>query len=126
MASFAVDPRDARKFIQGKSRARAAMLGEKLLQARADFEAIKNVLIEGYSPKRVYQWGSLLHSEHFSEISDIDIAVEGLMEPAEVSKALNAIAEMSDFPVHLVRLETLGPEDRRYLTSVARLVYERR
>ncbi len=85
----------ARRFKQNKARERAALLEKKLLQARADFEAIKTSLIECHSPRRIYQWGSLIHSEHFSGISDIDIAVEGITEPSE----------MSDFPIDLVRLE---------------------
>jgi predicted nucleotidyltransferase len=125
MAVFTVDPKDAKAFIQEKARLRAETLQKKLLQARADFEAIKNLLVQQCSPKRIYQWGSLIHAEHFSEISDIDVAVEGLTDPIEISKALNAISEMSDFPIDLVRLETLRPEDRQYLTSRARLVYER-
>ena len=51
-----------------------------------------------YRPLRVYQWGSLLHPEHFSEISDIDIALEGLSSPEEYFAILGDVMNMSSFP----------------------------
>ena len=35
-------------------------------------------IVERFAPSRVWQWGSLLDRYSFSEISDIDIAIEGL------------------------------------------------
>jgi aryl carrier-like protein len=36
------------------------------------------MIIQNYHPKQIIQWGSLLESRHFSEASDIDLAVVGL------------------------------------------------
>ena len=47
-------------------------------QAREDAEQILQYWIETYQLTRVWQWGSLLKREEFSEISDLDFAVEGL------------------------------------------------
>jgi hypothetical protein len=51
--------------------------------AGGDFERIVRHIAAVSDPLRIYQWGSLLERAHFSEISDIDIAVEGLRGPEE-------------------------------------------
>jgi len=43
------------------------------------------MIVREYKPLRIYQWGSLLEDRHFSEISDIDIAVEGITDAETLS-----------------------------------------
>ncbi len=54
--------------------------------------------------------GSLLDRERFSEISDIDIAVEGLTGPEEFFAALGIAIEGTGLPVDVVELEKV-PSD---------------
>ena len=65
------------------------------------------MLVRDYQPKRIYQWGSLLHPQHFQEISDIDIAVEGLTDPMDGLHALDDACQLTRFPVDLVELERM-------------------
>ena len=53
--------------------------------------------------------GSLLDRELFSEISDIDIAVEGLTGPEEFFAALGIAIEGTGLPVDVVELERSRP-----------------
>ena len=51
--------------------------------ARKDFQKIIEMIIRKYQPRRIYQWGSLLNERHFTERSDIDIALEGITSPED-------------------------------------------
>lgn len=46
------------------------------------------MIIEKYSPLKIMQWGSLLNRDLFTEISDIDIAVEGIASAEQYFKLL--------------------------------------
>lgn len=70
-------------------------------QAREDAEQILQYWIETYQPTRVWQWGSLLKREEFSEISDLDFAVEGL-NSVQMLQLLADAEERSDFPIDLL------------------------
>jgi len=71
------DINETRRFLKDKQdRIRTKNL-TLLAQARKDFDKIVKMLIKKYRPRRIYQWGSLLNENDFSEISDIDIAIEG-------------------------------------------------
>jgi predicted nucleotidyltransferase len=93
--------------------------------AQADFCRIKDMLIEVYHPRRIYQWGSLLHPERFQEISDIDIAVEGWEDPMTGLHALDAACQLTRFPVDLVELERIHPAHADTIRNEGRLVYDR-
>jgi predicted nucleotidyltransferase len=56
-------------------------LEERLEIARKDFDRIVDHIARTYRPKRIWQWGSLIDGHHFSERSDIDIAIEGIEDP---------------------------------------------
>lgn len=74
---------------------------------------------------KVWQWGSLLDRGRFSEISDIDVAVEGLPGPEAYFELLGTLAELTDFPVDLVELEKAHEADARAIRERGRLVHER-
>ena len=66
---------EVRNFLDKKVRDRKARIKSRFEQAEKDFTKIVEYVISEFNPKRIYQWGSLLSPERFSEISDIDIAV---------------------------------------------------
>lgn len=83
-------------------------LRRRLQRAQRDAERIISAIAKEYRPRRIYQWGSLVHTERFSEISDIDIAVEGMDYDEQVLAAIRSQAElMTDLPVDLIVLERL-------------------
>ena len=47
-------------------------------KAKLDSERIVAMIIQEYAPKQIIQWGSVLAPEHFSSVSDIDLAVLGI------------------------------------------------
>jgi predicted nucleotidyltransferase len=115
----------ARRAIEERERKRKEANKRLFEQATRDCEAIISMIKERYNPKRIYQWGSLLNKAKFDEMSDIDIAVEGL-GPAEKFFALYGDAEkMTDFSLDLVELEKVHPLDMDSIRLHGRLVYER-
>ena len=93
-------------------------------QAQADFNQIRDMRVRDYHPKRIYQWGSLLTPEKFQEISDIDIAVEGLTDPIAGLHALDDACQLTRFPVDLVELERIHPTHAETIRTQGKLVYE--
>ncbi len=108
---------------------RHALRRDRLLalvgQAQEDFCRIIDMLVRDYHPRRIYQWGSLLHPERFQDISDIDIAVEGWEDPMTGLHALDTACQMTGFPVDLVELERIHPAHADTIRKEGRLVYDR-
>lgn len=84
------------------------------------------MIIKKYNPKRIWQWGSLLDQFFFSNISDIDIAVEGIKDWKTFSAMLGDAWEMTDFYLDLVTIEDVIPIYRKHIKKNGRLVYERK
>jgi predicted nucleotidyltransferase len=91
-----------RRFIRKKRRERVARRENLLQTARRDFTRITEMIIHEFSPQRVHQWGSLVTGEHFQEISDIDIGLEGITDPAEYFSLCSRVEAMTEFPLHIV------------------------
>jgi len=86
----------------------AAMVREELLdQARKDFKAIINLVINEGNPREIWQWGSVLTGD-FRDYSDIDIAVTGL-EYRKFIELAELCQELTKFPLHMVDLDQLDP-----------------
>ena len=100
---------------------RNAELEEK---ASEDFDVILQVVLK-YNPERIYQWGSLLESGKFNEISDIDIAVEGIDNVENFFKMHKEIEQLTDFTVDLVQFEKIEPEFRKIIKLKGKLIYEK-
>lgn len=73
-----MDLAECRAFLLDRSKKRAVSLDKRFQEAWRDCRAIAGLIATRYQPRRIYQWGSLLHRAEFSEISDIDLAVEGV------------------------------------------------
>lgn len=124
MAFTDEDVAAAREFLRKKAERRQTKCRELWQRAAADAEAIKQHIIERYNPKRILQWGSVLHPERFREDSDIDFAVEGIS--SEVFLELYRTAEeLTNFPLHLLLWECVPDYYQRHLLLMGSVVYER-
>jgi len=113
----------ARRFLADRRKAKAEKRHELWEAAVADAEAIVAMIAQKYRPTRILQWGSVLAPEHFSEASDIDLAVEGVDAMAFLRLCAEAEA-MTSFPLDLLRWEALDPHVQRIIESKGRAVYE--
>ena len=95
-------------------------------QAQKDVSAILELIISKYNPVRIYQWGSLLNKDSFSAISDIDIALEGIIDPETFFRLYKDVESMTDFPLDIVQLEKIEPEFKEIIKLKGEMVYERK
>lgn len=114
-----------RKNFRERQERRRRELAERLEMARKDFDHIVDHIARTYRPKRIWQWGSLIDGHHFSERSDIDIAIEGVEDPKTFFAILGDAMDMSSLPVDVVQLETIHPAHADSIRSRGRIVYER-
>jgi predicted nucleotidyltransferase len=121
-----VDIEKVREFIASREERRQRTIRRRFERATRDFDRIVSHIIRKYRPTRLYQWGSLLHPERFSEISDIDIAVEGLTSPESYFSLLGEADEMTDLPVDIVELEKIHPLHAQSIREKGRLVHEQK
>jgi len=122
MATF--DYAAAAQRLQARAEARDRALAERLRHARQEADAVVAMIIRKYAPQRVWQWGSLVHGQGFSEASDLDIAIEGVTDPKRFF-ALAADAEtLTGLPVDLVQMEMIDPAHAESIRRKGRLVYD--
>lgn len=79
-------------------------------QARRDAERSNARLSSVYHPRHIYPWGSLVQPERFTELSDIDIAVEGIASAEEWFALYGDAMGMTEFLLDLVQFERGEPE----------------
>lgn len=114
-----------RKNYRQRQERRRRELEQRLETARKDFDRIVDHIARTYRPKRIWQWGSLIDGHHFSERSDIDIALEGIDDPKTFFAILGDAMDMSGLPVDVVQIETIHPAYADSIRSRGRIVYER-
>ena len=124
--SSPIDLNEVRAFLARKDERRRFQLDQRHQRACGDFERIVRHVVATYRPRRIYQWGSLIERRHFSEISDIDIAIEGLRSPQEYFAVLGDAIGITGFPVDLIEMEKVPAETADHIRRTGRLVYERR
>ena len=118
---MAVDPAAAARWVASRHERRREALRRRLQSAQGDAARIVSAIAAQYRPLRIYQWGSLVHTERFTEISDIDIAVEGMNCDEQTLAAIRSQADsMTDFHVDLVVMERLDPGKSRPHPAVRR------
>ena len=122
---FGVDLDQVRAFLADKERRRRARVDERFERATRDARAIVSEIVVQVNPRRIYQWGSLLDRKRFSEISDLDIAVEGLNGPAEFFQILGIAMNGTALPVDVVELEKLPADIAERIRKRGALVHER-
>ena len=120
-----VDPRDTRRFFEAKAEKRAKDLDARFERAKTEATRIIEMLVRDFQPRRIWQWGSLLDRDRFSEISDIDIAIEGIADQETFFALYGATMELATFPLDLVELERIEPLHAQSIRKTGRLVHER-
>ena len=125
MLEGAVSPQAVRSFFEGKARKRQSVLDDRFAEAHRDFNRIIEMIIQDYRPSRIWQWGSLLDRKIFSEISDIDIAVEGLSSPPVFFEMYGKAEELTSFPLDLIDIDIIEASHAASIRSKGRLVYGR-
>ena len=123
---FGVDLDRVRAFLADRAQRRRLRIDERYARATRDARAIVSEIAAQVNPRRIYQWGSLLDRERFSEISDLDIAVEGLNGPAEFFKILGIAMNGTGLPVDIVELEKVPADVAERIRKRGELVHERR
>jgi predicted nucleotidyltransferase len=67
-----------------------------------------------------------LDRRRFWERSDIDLAIEGITDPAAFFALYGEADRLTSFPLDLVALERVEPEFAEMIRSTGRVVYEQR
>jgi len=122
---MSVDIAQARQFLARRAAARQAALDARFAQAWTDFQAILALVITRYQPRRVWQWGSLLDRRKFNERSDIDLALEGITDPATFFALFGEADRLTRFTLDLIALENIEPEFAELIRRKGRIVHER-
>jgi len=125
MASATFDLAEARQFQLRKFEKRRTELDARFDKAWREFEAIVKMIIDKYDPEAVWQWGSLLKREHFSEISDIDIALAGHIPAERFFKLYGDAMALTFFPLDIVELDRIDPLHAESIRQKGKLVYAR-
>lgn len=114
----------ARMFLKEKERKKTILLDALYERAIRDFNAIKEMIIERYQPRHIYQWGSLLERSLFREYSDIDIAVEGVDDAEQFFKMYGDAERLTNFPLDLLDLNRIEPDFSAGIKQKGVQVYE--
>jgi len=112
-----------RSFVRERRRSRKLDIKARLLAAQADCDAIISMIAREHKPLRIYQWGSLVTGGHFSERSDIDIAMEGITDPAELSAIRRLAEKMTQLPLDIVAIEHVHPVYAEQIRRRGRVAY---
>ncbi len=116
----------AKQFLKNRELKKIRRNKQLYKKANSECKKIIKMIIEKYNPKRIYQWGSLLYPERFSEISDIDIAVEGIDSAETFFKLYGDAYYMTKFSLDLVEIEKVHPLHAESIQTRGKIVYERR
>ncbi len=90
--------------------------------AQQDAKNIIEMMIQKYRPKQIIQWGSLLEPKHFSEASDIDLAIVGI-DSLSFMRLLADAEDMTKFPLDLVQLELIHPSFQKIILMKGKIIY---
>jgi predicted nucleotidyltransferase len=121
--SMPINIAEVREFLSQKDRQmkeRRHVLFEK---ATDDFNSMISHISRYYGHITVYQWGSLLNPEDFDELSDIDIALEGVGSAELFFKLYGELMKMTDFPLDIVELDKIDPVHSSSIKEKGRLIY---
>ena len=118
-----VEPAQTVAFLRRREADRQRELDERFRTAWEEFHRIVEMIAAEFAPRRIWQWGSLLHRDRFSERSDIDIALEGLGAAERLFRVYARAEELSTFPLDIVELERIEPEYAHLIRTKGRLVH---
>ncbi len=112
----AIDRREAERRARNRARWEAA---------RKDLDAVVAMIRDEFAPARITVWGSLLDPSRFNEMSDLDVAVEGVTDPERYFALLGRAAELTELPVDIVQLDRIDPIYADLIRRKGKVVYER-
>lgn len=92
-------------------------------KANSDSLAIIEIIIEKYHPEKIIQWGSILNPKHFSEVSDIDLAIAGV-DSITFMNLLADAENLTDFSLDLVRWEEVCPPFQKVILMKGKVIYK--
>ena len=125
MSDLPINLDKVRAFLDGKRKRKLRTRAALLEQAQNDARAIIEKIARAHNPRRIYQWGSLVETGHFTELSDIDIALEGLRSAEEYFAILGEAMGMTAFPLDIIELEKVDTETAQEIRRKGRIVHER-
>ena len=114
----------ARAFLSEKAKHQADQRSRLWRQAVLDTKRIVNMVIEEFTPLHILQWGSVLKEKDFSEVSDIDLAIEGV-DSVLFMRLQEKAERMTEFPLDLLRWEDVDPCFKRVLKKKGTMIYEK-
>ena len=117
MSDLPIELDKVRAFLEGKRERRRRARTALLEQAQSDARAIIEKIAQAHNPRRIYQRGSLVDTGHFTELSDIDIALEGLRSAEEYFALLGEVMGMTAFPLDIIELERVDTETAELICS---------
>ncbi|MBI3987955.1 MAG: hypothetical protein HY343_13610 [Lentisphaerae bacterium] len=117
--------RQAKRWLEQRDAERHVRLEKRWTEARDDAERLIRHIVENYRPRRVWQWGSVLRKERFSDISDIDIAVEGLPSVEDYFRLLGECQAMTTYAIDVVEIERIEPAFADLIRAQGVLRHER-
>ena len=117
-------PVTMRTFLRRRRMERERALQELHERAAAQAGDVVKLIGQRYRPRRIIQWGSVLHPERFREYSDIDIAVEGITDPQLFFRLVADAERLTTFPLDIVQLELIEPAYRALILRKGAVVYE--
>jgi predicted nucleotidyltransferase len=117
------DYSNARQYLKNKKYQLQSQRFSLWQQAKQDSLNIIEMIIQKYHPQYIIQWGSILEPKHFSEVSDIDLAIAGI----DSIVFMNLLAEaenLTTFSLDLVRWEELHPSFQNIIAMKGKVIYE--
>ena len=120
-----ITPQQVRAYLKQKHESLTAKRLELWAIAQQDSQNIIAMIIYKYQPQQIIQWGSVLNAKHFSEASDIDLAVKGI-DSITFMQLLADAEEMTQFPLDLIQWENIHPSFQKIILMKGKIVYEQR
>jgi predicted nucleotidyltransferase len=114
----------AKTYLQQKQEQLKAQRFRLWQQAEKDTSEIIAMIISKYSPQKIIQWGSVLDSTQFSEMSDIDLAVAGIESVAFLQMLADA-EKITNFSLDLIRWENIDQCFQKIILMKGKIVYEK-
>jgi len=118
------DFKSAKKWLLDKQKRKEKIRRDLYKKAKKEFEEIVKMIIKKFKPKKIYQWGSLIHQENFREYSDIDIGIEGLKSIEEFFNLYGEAENISSFPLDIIELDKIEKKTANFIKKKAKLIYE--
>ena len=97
---------------------------ERHRRAQEELRQALAYILANHTPRRVRVWGSVLRADRFTEQSDIDICVEGIVDPVEWSRLERGLLDIVTLPLDLVQWESLIAPHREAISERGTVVYE--